>query len=407
MFFTKSTSCRSCQSKDKKIIHDFGIVPLADKLTKTKGEQVESAQLSVSFCENCKLFQINEDVDPEILFKHNYPYLSSNIPEVDLHFFNFSEQIKKDFELNPDSVILEIAGNDGVLLKNFLDTTHNLYNVEPSISPALISDSQKINTIREFFSEKIAKNLSTIIRPNLIIACNVLAHVPNPNDFVAGLKKLSTDTTTIIIEVPHLLPMLQNTFFDVIFHQHYSYFSLLSINKIFNNNGLYVNKVQKLQTQGGTIRLFINTFNKQDNSISRMLKEELAAGLNNKLIFNKFSDKILKIKKDTIKVLKKIKSDGFRLVGYGAPGKAATLLNYFEIDNTLIDYLVDISPSKHNLFFPNTNLKIFPTEKLFENEPDYILILAWNYKDSIVKELKEKFSKEVKYISIYPIISIE
>lgn len=408
--YSKIKSCRVCKSKMLKLVHDFGIVPLADKLIKEEGDLVESAQLSLSFCQNCYLLQINENVSPELLFKIDYPYLSSDIPEVEKHFKNLYKSVVQQYAINQKHFLIEIAGNDGVLLKNFKGDTSNVLNIEPSLSPAKKSESKEIKTIKKFFSPLLAEEIVEKWKryPSFIFASNVLAHVPKTLDFVKGLKILSDKKTIIIVEVPHALPMIKNNSFDVVFHQHFSYFNLHSLNLLFRSNDLFINKIEKIDTQGGSLRLFISQNDiKQDHSVAEILIEEEKAKIYQLQTIMNFSNSIEKLKNSLNTLLVELNLQNKKIIGYGAPGKAATLLNYFGISNKNFEYLVDISPSKQGKIFPFTNLKIFPVTKLLQDPPDYIVILAWNYSESIIKSLK-KYAElnKVKFISIYPSVEI-
>jgi hypothetical protein len=235
----------------------------------------------------------------------------------------------------------------------------------------------------------------------LVFAANVLAHVPNPQDFVAGLAHIAGEQTTIVIEVPHVLPMIKNTLFDVVFHQHFSYFSAHALQGLFEAAGLFVHEVEKISTQGGSLRLFIGK--KRPDQVlgfNEVLAEEEEFGICSLHTFEDFSQQIISCKEQTMDLLTKLKAANKTIVGYGAPGKAANTLNYFGINNTHLEYLVDVSSSKHGFIFPYTNLTIFPVERLLADKPDVVLILAWNYKDSIMAYLKERLPEKTEYIAI-------
>lgn len=396
--------CRVCGSSDLERIHDFGNLPVADKLIQSEGMDIPSSPLSISFCTSCYLLQINEDLDPEVLFRNDYPYFSSKIPEVNAHFRSFYEDIVNNFKLKSADVIIEIAGNDGVLLQNFQNEIEFLINIEPSMGPAEEAKQKGLHTIESFFSFQVAKHLRNDLPslPRFIFAANVLAHVPNPSDFVKGLSYISDEKTTIVVEVPHALPMLEDTLFDVIFHQHFSYFSLLALSALFQTHGLFINEVKKVKTQGGSLRLFISKNpNLTQQSVHDLLAEESKKGLKNLSTYNEFSKRISDLKGKTMTKLGKFKKEGKRIVGYGAPGKAATLLNYFGIDKTYLDYLVDLSPSKQGRIFPFTGLKIYPVEKIVKDKPEVVLILAWNYKESILQYLKPLLPPRTKFLTIF------
>lgn len=397
-------SCRVCKQNQLVKIHEFGEIPLADKLGVSKDDFVETSSLTLVFCENCFHLQVLETVNPEKLFKYNYPYYSSAIPEVVSHFKKAYQKITESFQLNPNDLIVEIAANDGVLLNQFKEITPHLISIEPSILQAEITNKLGIKTYNVFFNSENAQIIKNELTktPRLILASNVLAHVPDPDDFVKGLSILMDDETTFILEVPHSLPMIQNHTFDVIFHQHYSYFNLKTLKYLFNKYGLHINSLEKVNTQGGSLRLYISKIVSSDYSVSEIFEEESKYNLHHTDTYKLFSKNIIKLKAQTLKLLEKINREGETVIGYGAPGKASNFLNYFGISKDNFKYLVDISPSKQHKFFPNTGLEIFPVEKLYEDNVDYIFILVWNYTESIMSNLKDLKDKGVKFIVCYP-----
>lgn len=396
--------CRACFSESIISVHNFGKIPLADALSDSKKNQFQLYDLSTSFCPECSLFQINESIQPNLLFEENYPYYSSQIPEVAHHFSNYYNDVIQEYPIKEEDVILEIAGNDGVLLRHFQKHTKNVFSVEPSNLQADESKKLKINTINKFFSLNESEKIKILLPrlPKLIMANNVLAHVPNPDDFVKGLSNLMNEGTTAIIEVAHVLPMIQKGLFDMIFHQHYSYFSLLALDSLFKRNDLYINEVKEVSTQGGSLRLYISRNNFSKSSVKHLLKRELEAGLNDKEIYFKFSQKISALKEETHQLLEELKSENKKIVGYGAPGKSANYLNYFGIGTNFLECLVDISPSKQGKYFPNTGLKIYSVEYLEEIDFDYVFILAWNYADTILSTLNHLRGRGVQFITGLP-----
>lgn len=407
--FTNIKCCRVCKSDSLLQIHNFNEVPLADKLTQKSSDQVPSANLSVVFCKDCTHLQVFENVSPILLFQEDYPYFSSRIPEVVSHFREYCKSVLQEYLVQENDLIVEIASNDGVLLNQFKSVSNRLLGIEPSLAPAIKAIENKIPTLTKFFSKELAVEILAEqgVYPKLIMANNVLAHVPDPISFVKGLKILSNSKTTIIVEVPHSLPMLQAATFDVIFHQHFSYFNLKGLKYLFEQEGLFINKVEKVATQGGSLRLHINIEKKvKDNFIIEILKEEEEFGLYEVDTYINFSKRIDSLRSDLCDLLKNLKSQESKIVGYGAPGKAATLLNYFDINNELLDYLVDVSSTKHQKYFPFTGLKIYNIDELDKNLPDYILILAWNYTSSILNNLAYLKAKNVKFILMYPELKI-
>lgn len=400
--------CRICSSTDLHLIHNFGAVPVADKLCKNEKELAPTAQLSICFCDNCKHLQIKEDIDPTDLFKFDYPYYSSKIPEVEEHFAKSYETIISQISITEDDCVLEIASNDGSLIKHFKNNTNCLIAIEPSIDHIHLTEALDIKTYSQFFTTEFSNVLRNELKqlPKLILANNVLAHVPDTFGFAKGLKNLLAKDGTIVIEVPHSGKMIKNCTFDVIFHQHFSYFNLHSLNFLFKSADLNINKVDRIKTQGGGVRLYINHFKEVHHSVTDLLKEEIEDKLVSLTTYSEFSKSIDRAKNELSHLLQQLKKEGKSIVGYGAPGKASTMLNYFGINKNYLDYIVDISDSKHNFYFPNTGLKIYPVEKLNIEKPDFILILAWNYADSIMANLSYLEKEGVKFILPYPIATI-
>lgn len=402
--------CRVCKSKSVYIVHDFGNIPIADRLTLTSEAFVDEEQLTLGYCVECHHLQVNESIDPQRMFKYDYPYYSSMIPEVVDHFKNSYVTIKRKISISQNDVILEIAANDGVLLKNFIADTSHLYSVEPSIDHDDILRSLGIHNFSTFFDQQTAKDIYLQIgqRIKLILANNVLAHVPDPLDFMKGVSLLMDEDSTFILEVPYALPMLLNTTFDVIFHQHYSYFTCSSLNVLMTQVGLYINEVEEIKTQGGGFRLFISKVKYSSQNLQKILDKEKAAGIHQPDICKQFSYRILDLKSSTLQLLNELKSQGKRIIGYGAPGKAANYLNYFGINDQFLDYLVDISPSKSGKYFPNTGLKIYPLDQINIDKPDVILILTWNYADSVIESFRSKLTYCPKiYVSMPNIIELK
>lgn len=407
---TSICRCRVCHGNELLTVHDFGVVPLADKLQTNPTDPVPSAPLSLVWCRECTHLQIAENLPPELLFNDHYPYYSSKIPEVSEHFEETYRCALKEHRIKPDDVVLEIASNDGVLLRHFTKHTAYVFGVEPSCEHALLTERLGIETFNLFFTEENSKIIlqrihqKASVKPTLILANNVLAHVPDPTDFVRGLAKILAPQGLLVIEVPYNLHIIRNYKFDVVFHQHFSFFNLHSLQRLLSEAKLGIVRLDRIETQGGSFRLYVRHRANGDDSVNRMLKEEQEAGLHLAETYNVFSAGIERAKRTVLEGLTQIKETGGRIVGYGAPGKAATMLNYFGIDHTLLDYLVDISDTKQGRYFPYTGLKILHPQVLYENPPNYILILAWNYVDSILLTLGHLREKGVRFLVPYPVL---
>lgn len=407
--YEKAHDCLVCENPHMVRVIDFGTVPLADKLPETDTKEVPSAPLSLWRCQLCGHLQIGELVSPEILFRNEYPYLSSKIPEVSEHFRNLANYLRSNNLIDGNSFVFEVACNDGVFLRNFIGSSKMIFGVEPSLAPASVCQGLGIQVSEEFFGLDLATRLLKQFNgqhPQLLLACNVLSHVPNPKDFVAGLSVLTGDGSTLVLEVPYGPQMLKNGTFDSIFHQHCSYFSLRSLQRLLREYGLNIHHVELLSVQGGSLRLFVRKGNKEvESSVDDFITQETLQFYIND-VFEQFTRNIEDHRKELVSLLDRLKTDGNVIVGYGAAGKSATLLNYYGINSELLDYLVDVSPTKHFKFFPFTGMQILPVETLEARMPDYVLVLAWNYTDAILASLNSLRAKGVKFIRLYPMPQI-
>lgn len=400
--------CRVCSGSEIVLVHDFGQLPIADKLGLSPEDFVETANLSVGFCTTCFHLQVLETISPEVLFKYDYPYYSSAIPEVVRHFKTTFDSICNKFSTNSEDIVIEIAANDGVLLNNFKNYTSNLISVEPSLVQSAITIENGIKTYQDFFcfdlSEKIKMELQQ--KPKLVLANNVLAHVPNPDNFMKGVSNIMGEESVFVLEVPHVLPMIKNNTFDVIFHQHFSYFNLKTLSFLFKNHQLYINEIEEIETQGGSLRLFISKNNIIAEKFDSIIEKEEKLGLYKIETYQRFSEHILRLKTETSALLQKLKREGKTIVAYGAPGKAANYLNYFGLNTNYFSFIVDISPSKQYKYFPNTGLQILPLSSLENTGIDFVFILVWNYVDSIIENLNYLRDRNVKFIVGFPRIKI-
>lgn len=378
--------CRVCKSYPLQQVHSFGVLPLADRLIYEQNEKIPSYPLTLVHCSKCLHLQIQEDVDPEVLFRNDYPYYSGSIPELVTHFRNYYTEVVEKVSLKQPATVIEIACNDGLLLDSFLKAGYNVLGVEPSLGPAELAQNKGIKVIREFFNKTVAKHIATSgYKADLILANNVLAHVPDPLSLAEGIEKLLADNGTAVVEVPFSLNMLKNGTYDVIFHQHYSYFSMHSLKFLFESVGLFINDVRQVATQGGSLRLFLNKYKNKGDLLDDLLVRENY--LHDASSYIKFSASINRNKEQIVGLLNDLKAKGKKIIAYGAPGKAATYLNYNNIGLDVIDFMVDISPTKQNKKFPNAGFPIYDPKILAEAAPDYVLILSWNYAPSIMQQL--------------------
>lgn len=388
-----SATCRFCQSPLTRSFVDLGMSPLANALISQ--EQRSQAELfyplHAYLCDHCLLVQLSEFASPQTIFS-DYSYFSSYSDSWMRQCKAFSEKITHELNLQADDLVVEIASNDGYLLKYFQAQGIRVLGVEPAANVAQTAIDAGIPTLAEFFTPALAQDLVTQgHRPKLITANNVLAHVPDINAFVSALKILLPQDGLISIEFPHLLNLMLERQFDTIYHEHFSYFSLASAERILRHHGLAIIKVDTLPSHGGSLRLFVRhggaPEDKPHESVKQIIDNERQHGLHDSAGYAQFSAEARKIKNALLSFLITAKEKGQNIVGYGAPAKGNTLLNYCGIRNDFLDYTVDRSPHKQGKFLPGTHIPVFAVEKIEQTKPDYVLILPWNLKDEIIDQL--------------------
>ena len=406
-------NCRYCKNLLKHVFTDLGKTPLSNSyLTKDKMNEPEKEfPLKTFVCEKCFLVQIDEFEKPENIF-NDYAYFSSYSTSWLEHVKIFSKNMIKRFNLSENNQVIEIASNDGYLLKNFTNNQIPVLGIEPASNVAKIAEKEGIPTVNEFFGSNTAdKVIESGIKADLLIAFNVLPHVPDLNDFVLGMSKIINDNGIVIIQFSaYLLDVIGKCEFDMVYHEHYSYFSLFTLKQIFESNNLEIFDVEEISVHGGSLRLFLkSTENKKikiENSVKELLMKEEEFGITKIDTYLKFQDKIDKVKNKIQEFFINAEKEKKKIVCYAAAAKGNTVLNFCGIAKNSIDYVVDISPHKQGKFLPGTHIPIYAPEKIKDTRPDYIVILAWNLKDEIIEQMN--FVKEWggKFVVLIPEVKI-
>lgn len=346
--------------------------------------------LCVRVCAKCFLVQLEEFERPEKIFG-DYAYFSSYSESWLRHAREYCERMADRFQLNQCSLVVEVASNDGYLLQYFQRRGIPVLGIEPARNVALAAREKGVATLEKFFGAGTARELAAAGRQaDLIVANNVIAHVPDVHDFVSGLKLALKPHGTITLEFPHLLRLIEDSQFDTIYHEHFSYFSFLTVQEILREHGLAVHDVEILTTHGGSLRVFAAHAESAVTPVPRVSKlagEELAAGLRNLDTYSAFGERVRETKRSLLELLSAIKRSGKSLVGYGAPAKGNTLLNYCGIGRDFLDYTVDRSPHKQSRFLPGTHLPIYHPDRIRETRPDYVLVLPWNLRQEIFEQI--------------------
>ena len=406
--------CRFCEKELKHLVVDLGMSPLANSYLDIKSlNQSESFYpLRVFVCQECLLVQLSENVEsPEKIFS-KYLYFSSYSQTWVKYAEDFVNKIMEKFSYDKNSQIVEIASNDGYLLQHFKKKEIPVLGIEPASNIAKIAEEKGIKTINRFFGLDTAHEIKKLgYQADLLLVINVLPHVPNIRDFVKGIKHILKSNGVCIIQFStYMLPFLKDTEFDSIYHEHFSYFSLLSVKNILTSFELTIFDVEELSIHGGSLRIYVkhteNTTIKVEQKVNELIKKESDAGLAIVSNYASFSKRVKESKLEIWNFFISAKRNGKKVIGYGAPAKGNTLLNFCGIGKDLLEYTVDISPHKQGLYLPGTHIPIKNPEMIRETKPDYLLILSWNFKDEIMQQMNYIRQWGGKFVVFHPKIEV-
>lgn len=386
--------CRFCNTELQHVFIDLFNSPASNSyITEQELNEPETFfPLKVYTCHSCFLVQVDEYKKSDAIFDSNYAYFSSYSTSWLAHAKKYTELMTKRFTLNNYSQVIEIASNDGYLLQYFQEKNIPVLGIEPTANTAAAAKEKGIESVVDFFGVRLAQKLALEnIKADLLLGNNVLAHVPDINDFVAGMQIILKPEGIITMEFPHLLQLIENQQFDTIYHEHFSYLSFSTVQKIFAHHKLTLFDVEELNTHGGSLRIYAKHIDNQTHSISEnvnlLIEKEKQYGLDTIDYYNNFTEKALKVKTDLLMFLLNQKKEGKKVAAYGAAAKGNTLLNYCGIKSDLIDFVVDANPHKQGKFLPASHIPVVSEVILKENKPDYVIILPWNLKEEITKQL--------------------
>jgi SAM-dependent methyltransferase len=381
--------CRSCGAADGSTVLDLGLQPLANSLVPAglAGKPERRCKLVLNLCRACRLLQLGEIVSPEDLFSE-YVYFSSFSNRMLEHAATYVEDSVQAHRLTTGSFVVEIASNDGYLLKHFVSRGIPCLGVEPAHNVAAAARTQGVDTIEAFFGLATAERIAERRQADLVVANNVFAHAPDPNDFVAGISRLLSPKGVATLEFPWAAEMLRSLEFDTIYHEHVFYYAAMPLVPLLHRHGLELVRVDVLPLHGGSLRASVAHRGARPvgESVPTVLETERRLGLNEDASYEAFATRVGKLRDELVSLLRQLKADGARIAAYGASAKGSTLLNYCDLGTETIDFIVDRSPHKQGFLSPGKQIPILPSTALLERHPDYALLLTWNFADEILSQ---------------------
>jgi C-methyltransferase C-terminal domain/Putative zinc binding domain/Methyltransferase domain len=405
-------NCRHCQHPLKHVFLDLGYAPPSNAYLKEADLAAPETHfpLKLYVCDECWLVQTEDYSRRDELFTSEYAYFSSTSSGWLAHAKQYCDDMTQRLGLNAKSLVIEVASNDGYLLKNFVASGVPCLGIEPTVSTALAAEALGVPVLREFFGLDLAKQLvAEGKRADLILGNNVYAHVPDINDFTAGLAEILNVGGTVTLEFPHLMQLLKHNQFDTVYHEHYSYLSLQTVQRIFAKAGLRVFDVQEIGTHGGSLRVFgcrENDPRQSSAQVNKVLANEVAAGMNVLTVYQQFQPKADKVKNDLMAFLIKTKEAGKSIAAYGAAAKGNTLMNYAGVRPDLLTFVCDAAKAKQNHFMPGSHIPILPPQALLDAKPDYVLILPWNIGPEVMAQNASLRENGTKFVVAVPQLTV-
>jgi len=383
------TNCRSCGSDDLRIILDLGSHPIANALLNEEELTRPEARfpLAVAFCRSCALLQVTETIPPDILYRRDFPYFSSSSPALLKHSAEHVEELTRKYQLGPLSFVVEVASNDGYLLRNFVDGGIDCLGIDPADGPVAQANAIGVPTIHDFFGSRCADRLASEGKlADVVVANNVVAHVDDINDFVAGFARLLKPTGVAVFECAYALDMIQHCEFDTILHEHVFYHTLHGLTTLFKRHGLYINDVKRLPIHGGSLRLTVSRSPARSVELDALFAQEAALGLDKEWFYKDFADRVIALRDSLRSLLVSEKAKGKRIACYGAPAKGATMVNYLDLGEGFFEFAADANAYKQGKYMPGQRIPIRHPDQLAAHQPDYVLLLAWNFAGEVMRQ---------------------
>ena len=382
-------NCRSCGCDDLRIILDLGSHPIANALLSEEDLSRPEARyaLAVAFCHGCALLQVTETIPADILYRRDFPYFSSSSPALLKHSTEHVEELARRYELGPLSFVVEVASNDGYLLRNFVDRGIDCLGIDPADGPVARANAIGVRTIHDFFGSQRAEQLASEGKlADVVIANNVVAHVADINDFVAGFARLLKPTGVAVFEFAYAVDMIQHCEFDTILHEHLFYHTLHGLTPLFRRHGLYLNDVERLPVHGGSLRLTVGRTPARSVELDALFAHEAALGIDQELFYKGFADRVRALRDSLAGLLVSERAKGKRIACYGAAAKGATMVNYLNLGERFFEFVADANAYKQGKYMPGQRIPIRHPDQLVADQPDYVLLLVWNFAGEVMRQ---------------------